>query len=125
MLIQSWGDKIRVFPALPSVWKDVVFNNLRTEGAFLVSARRVNGATNFVWVRSLAGEPCIIKTDIKKPVAKIGNKNIILNIMKEGTFKIDLKKNEEVIIYPEGTKVDFIIDKVVSEDTGKNFFGIK
>jgi alpha-L-fucosidase 2 len=60
MLLQSWGNKIRVFPALPDEWKDVAFHDFRTEGAFLVSARRENGITTFVRIKSLAGEPCVI-----------------------------------------------------------------
>ena len=43
MLLQSWGDTIRVFPAVPDEWPTVAFSNLRAEGAVLVSARRENG----------------------------------------------------------------------------------
>jgi alpha-L-fucosidase 2 len=43
MLLQSWGEKIRVFPAVPDGWPDVSFENLRAEGAVLVSARRQAG----------------------------------------------------------------------------------
>ena len=60
MLIQSWGDTIRVFPAVPDAWSDVAFHNLRTEGAFLVSAKRSAGQTQFVRIKSLAGQPCRI-----------------------------------------------------------------
>jgi hypothetical protein len=38
MLLQSWGGVIRVFPALPSRWKEASFKNLRAEGGVLVSA---------------------------------------------------------------------------------------
>lgn len=53
MLLQGWGGVIRVFPATPGVWKDVAFHNLRTEGAFRVSARREKGRT--ISVRIQAG----------------------------------------------------------------------
>ena len=36
MLIQSWGGKIRIFPAVPDAWKDVAYSGLRTEGAFIL-----------------------------------------------------------------------------------------
>jgi len=39
MLLQSWGNKIAVFPAIPKAWDSAVFHDLRAEGAFLVSAR--------------------------------------------------------------------------------------
>jgi alpha-L-fucosidase 2 len=42
MLIQSHTGDVRIFPAIPENWKDASFENLRTEGAFLVSAVRKN-----------------------------------------------------------------------------------
>ena len=65
LLIQSWGGKIRVFPACPTTWKDAVFHNLRAEGGFLVSAGRKDGKTNWVRIKSLAGEPCRVLIDGK------------------------------------------------------------
>jgi hypothetical protein len=58
MLIQSWGGTIRVFPACPTAWRDAEFRDLRAEGAFLVSAVRKDGKTQWVRIKSLAGEPC-------------------------------------------------------------------
>jgi len=43
MLLQSHAGYIEVFPAVPAAWKDVAFNNLRAEGAFLISASKENG----------------------------------------------------------------------------------
>ena len=65
MLIQSWGGTIRIFPACPSQWQDVIFHNLRAEGAFLVSAGRKDGKTQWVRIKSLAGEPCRVQIDGK------------------------------------------------------------
>ncbi len=48
MLLQSYSWTIRVFPAVPTTWKDISFKTLRTEGAFLISARRTNGLTQMV-----------------------------------------------------------------------------
>ncbi|SDD56252.1 hypothetical protein SAMN02799630_03899 [Paenibacillus sp. UNCCL117] len=62
MLLQSWGGTIRVFPAIPENWRDAAFHDLRAEGAFLVSAVRQDGATRWIRVRSLAGEPCLVRT---------------------------------------------------------------
>ncbi|MHC4367633.1 MAG: glycosyl hydrolase family 95 catalytic domain-containing protein [Planctomycetota bacterium] len=61
MLLQSHSGTIRVFPAIPPGWKDVSFNTLRAEGAFLVSATRVNGATERIEVKSEKGGPCRIE----------------------------------------------------------------
>jgi len=63
MVLQSWGGAIRVFPAVPAAWPELVFDDFRAEGAFLVSARRAEGRTAWVRVKSLAGEPCVIECD--------------------------------------------------------------
>ena len=45
MLLQSWGGKLRIFPAVPGQWNDAAFERLHAEGGFIVSARRVAGKT--------------------------------------------------------------------------------
>jgi len=55
MLLQSHTGIIRIFPAIPKSWKDVSFNKLRTEGAFLVTARMKNGETERVIIFSEKG----------------------------------------------------------------------
>ncbi|MCX2450316.1 hypothetical protein OQX61_03440 [Pedobacter sp. PLR] len=64
LLIQSWGNKIRIFPAVPEAWQNVSFDKLRTEGGFLVSAGRTNGKTNFIKVYSSKGDTCRLQTDL-------------------------------------------------------------
>jgi alpha-L-fucosidase 2 len=55
MLLQSHSGIIRVFPAVPASWRDVSFENLRAQGAFLVSARKANGKLKEVRVISEKG----------------------------------------------------------------------
>ena len=52
MLVQGWGDTVRIFPAVPEHWREAAFRDLLTEGAFRVSAVRRHGRT--VWVRITA-----------------------------------------------------------------------
>jgi len=105
MLIQSWSDPakeesgpIRIFPAVPAEWKDVEFRDLRAEGAFLVSASRRNGVTEWVRIKSLAGESCLVLTDIKGEVRAKGGRSFKLEKAAPGTYRIDLKKGEEVLL---------------------------
>ena len=100
MLLQSWGNKIRIFPALPDVWKDVEFNNFRTEGAFLVSAKLVNGKTSFIRIKSLAGEPCFLKSFLPEKLTIANGRGINIEELEDGCYKIDIKKGEEVILCP-------------------------
>ena len=55
MLLQSHTGVIRVFPAIPSSWDNVAFDNLRAMGAFLVSARKTDGTVSNITVRSEKG----------------------------------------------------------------------
>jgi alpha-L-fucosidase 2 len=61
MLLQSWNGIIRIFPAAPLRWQNVVFENFLTEGAFLVSARRDNQVIGELSITSKAGRLCMIK----------------------------------------------------------------
>ncbi|MDA0194394.1 MAG: hypothetical protein O2887_04860 [Bacteroidetes bacterium] len=52
MLIQSHTGIVHIFPAVPAEWKDLSFDQLRTEGAFLISAKRENGKVVKVEIRA-------------------------------------------------------------------------
>jgi hypothetical protein len=78
MLIQSWGGTIRVFPAVPTTWKNAVFHNFRTEGGFLVSAGLKDGKTSWVRIKSLAGEPCRVVIEGKLHELKLAKGKEIL-----------------------------------------------
>lgn len=108
MLLQSWSDPaidepgpIRVFPALPADWQDetIEFHDLRAEGAFLVSARYEDGATQWVRVKSLAGEPCSIKTDMVMPNCKINGCGVIVAPSTNGLLTLHLEKGDEAVLY--------------------------
>jgi alpha-L-fucosidase 2 len=58
MLLQSWGGTIRLFPAVPDHWHDTGFEDLRAEGAFVVSARLREGEVAFARIRSEVGGVC-------------------------------------------------------------------
>jgi hypothetical protein len=107
MLIQSWSDPakdgpglIRIFPALPSAWKDVEFHDLRAEGAFLVSAKRTAGKTEWVRIKSLAGEPCRVRPGLPREIRLTGDRVFKLQALSSDTYQIDLKQGEEVLLYP-------------------------
>lgn len=103
MLLSSWGDKIRVFPGAPNAWKDITFYHFRAQGAFLVSAVRKDGKTQFVNVQSLAGEPCRVWSDMQNPVA---DGNVPVRNLGDGVVEVGLKKGESVTLYPQGTQPD-------------------
>jgi len=57
MMLQSWDGIIRVFPAWPANI-DASFENLRAEGAFLVSATWSGGCVKTLEIESLHGCHC-------------------------------------------------------------------
>jgi hypothetical protein len=124
MLIQSWGNVIRVFPATPTSWKDASFYQLRAEGAFLVSAKRENGKTQFIHIKSLAGESCIIQSDLPVDIKVIG---IASNRLQQKNDKIilDLKKGEEAVLYTGQKPPNFVIDALPMVKKDMNQWGLK
>jgi len=83
MLIQSHTGIVRIFPAIPEDWKEVSFNKLRTEGAFLISAVMEKGD--------------IIEVEI---LSEKGGELKIFNPFKNDSFKssVSYKSNDNIII---------------------------
>lgn len=113
MLIQSWGDEIRVFPAVPESWPNVAFADLRAEGAFLVSAVRMQGKTAFISIKSLAGEPCRVQTGMKGEIKVEGLEPKDVMQLGGGLVELMLQKGQEVIISDAAYDGDFSIEPVV------------
>jgi alpha-L-fucosidase 2 len=109
LLCQSWGGIIRVFPAVPAGWADVTLHNFRTEGAFSLSAVRRGGVTEFVQVRSLAGEPCRVRPGIDGPLTVRGARWRRLDA---GTIEIDLPRGGTALIHRAGSRPDLTIAPV-------------
>lgn len=98
MLLQSWGEKVRIFPAIPDNWKNLEFKKWLAEGAFEVSAKLQNGRTEFIKIKSLAGAPLNVKTSMTNPKATINGKVIPIKKIADSVFHIDLARNETVIL---------------------------
>jgi alpha-L-fucosidase 2 len=95
MLLQSHSDTIRVFPAVPEKWDTTVFHDFLAEGAFLVSASRKNGNTEWVRIKSLAGEPCRIAPSL------VGEVKATVPIQRkgDGIYELTLAKGAEAILH--------------------------
>ncbi len=128
MLLQSWGGKIRVFHGAPKKWADVAFRDLRTQGAFLVSAKKIGGVTQFVTVESLVGSPCVVQTDIPQP--KIYIDRALADATKvrrtaTGFYEIDLKKGEIATLCPVPLdQVDLTVAPILVSEADRNLFGL-
>jgi alpha-L-fucosidase len=105
LLLQSWGGALRVFPAVPTTWKDAAFDRLRGDGAFLVSAVRRDGRTAWVRIESLAGEPArvvvrdwhaAVVREHTGPTPRVTRAN-------GGEFVLDLARGASVVLAPDAT----------------------
>ncbi|MGB1127438.1 MAG: glycosyl hydrolase family 95 catalytic domain-containing protein, partial [Opitutales bacterium] len=128
MLLQSWGGKIRVFAGTPSIWPDVAFHHLRTQGAFLVSAKKEAGVTQFVSVESLIGSPCLIQTDIPNPKILInGKKAKRSQVTKtdDGFYELALKAGDTAMLTPaKWSHVEPRIQALPVAEAKRNLFGL-
>jgi alpha-L-fucosidase 2 len=62
MLLQGWGGIIRIFPAVPVVWQDVSFRDLRAEGGWRVSAEQREGRVVRLEILSTTGGTLRLKS---------------------------------------------------------------
>lgn len=122
MLLQSWGGTIRVFPAVADGWKDAAFHDLRAEGAFLVSAARKDGRTEFVRIKSLAGEPCRVKAAWDGSIKVKGVKPGSMKDCGGGIVELGLKKGDEAILWSANREPNQIITPV-DGDANWNYWG--
>ncbi len=96
LLLQSRNGYIQVFPAIPDSWKTVSFNDLRTEGAFLVSAKKEDGL--FVSVKVIAEHGGDLK--IKLPFKNWHVKSIPTSSIKKdeaGIVSVNMQEGQSVV----------------------------
>ena len=53
--MQSHAGFVHIFPAIPASWDTLSFDQLRTEGAFLISAKKENRTVKEIKIHSEAG----------------------------------------------------------------------
>ncbi|WP_158972769.1 hypothetical protein [Paraglaciecola sp. L3A3] len=128
MLLQSWGGKVRIFPASPKQWPDVAFHQFRTQGAFLVTAKKAKGITQFVELESLVGTPLVISPNISNPIIYIDGKLADKALVKQdesGFYAIDVAKGQRVLFMsPEITAADLVIKPQNIKKSQQNLFGL-
>jgi alpha-L-fucosidase 2 len=115
---------IRIFPAVPTAWPDAQFHNLRTPGGFLVSAKRSGGETHWVCIRSLFGESCRIKPNMKGALEVSGLRQFKLTKTEDEIYELDLMKGEEVLLFREGTDPELEISPLAAQPGKSNYYGL-
>ncbi|HEU4723494.1 MAG TPA: alpha-L-fucosidase [Gemmatimonadaceae bacterium] len=101
LFVQDWGDAIRLFPAVPAIWRDASFHRLRTERAFLVSGVRRGGRTVWVRVESLAGQPCrlVVSDWTRTPMVRArSGAEVRIRGASDGQLDLDIPKGGWVVL---------------------------
>lgn len=127
LLLQSWGGKIRIFPAMPAAWKEAAFDKLRAMDGFVVSAIRKNGNTQWVAITSEAGEPCRIHVPDWRiaPRAEGTRKHQLRPGKRPGEFEIDLRKGESVLLFPGRATGGASVQALPIAPGDRNLYGVK
>lgn len=94
MLIQSHSGTVHVFPAIPEAWKNVSFDKLRAEGAFLLSAKKENGAISSINVYAEKGGLLKLKNPFGSSNLKIDAEFKVEN----GIITIETEPNQQIVI---------------------------
>ena len=97
LLLQSWGGKVRVFPAMPDEWRDASFWNLAAQGGFLVSASYKNGRTEWIQIKSRTDAVCTVECDMEKATISFDGRNY-REILFRKQYELKLKEGETVYI---------------------------
>jgi alpha-L-fucosidase 2 len=97
MLLQSHTGIIQIFPAIPADWKDVSFQNLRTRGAFLVSAEKTGGEIKKVQIICEKGGKLTLQNPFKKDF-KISGIKLDDTQKKASVISIDTHPGQEITL---------------------------
>jgi len=93
MLLQTWGGKVRIFPAVPSQWEDVSFRDLRAEGGYIISAELKAGETVSLQIKATVDS----KLKLKDPFGGMEVKWNRDDVRKVGEYyECDLGAGEEL-----------------------------
>jgi hypothetical protein len=124
LLMQDGDGTISVFPAAPSAWQEASFHDLRAQGGFMISAVRKNGRTEWIRIKSLAGERCVVRADWVGEVKQAGSRAVSMR-RHDGVIELGLKTGDEVVLYAGVRPEAFAVTPIVVPAAKANSWGAK
>jgi alpha-L-fucosidase 2 len=97
MLLQSYGSCIEVFPAVPTDWKDVSFENLHAEGGYKVSAIKSEGIYTKISITSSQSGTFEVRLPEGNWILEQNDKVVKADLMEKNHFQLRAKRG--VIIF--------------------------
>ncbi|SMD06852.1 glycosyl hydrolase family 95 catalytic domain-containing protein [Pedobacter africanus] len=123
LYLQYFDNTARIFPAVPSDWANAAFQNLRTEGAFLLSAVRKEGKTRWVRVESLNGGTLNLKTGFD-PTPKLKAPPAVKCLDKgNGICSLTMPKGSSAILYVDEQDLSIAVENVITYSNNDSSFG--
>jgi hypothetical protein len=124
LLLKSYNGVIKIFPAIPDDWKDAAFYRYRAEGGFLVSAKYHKGTTEFVQMKSLAGEDFVLEAKMESVEFAYLNDHTEIRKMDGNRYKIKMAKGDSLLIYNDRIASNFTIGPIKNQSGEKNSYGL-
>lgn len=118
LYLQYWNNVVRIFPAVPKEWKNAGFENMRTDGAFLISAVHKDGKTKWIKIKSLNGGQITIKPGLEGVVKMKSSSNSQLTAGDEGNYTCVIPKGKTVTLYAAEEDLNIKMADVIT--FGKN-----
>ena len=97
MLLQSYAGFIDIMPAIPANWDNAAFENLRTEGAFLVSAKKDGSQVAEVKIVSEKGGTTRLKLPFKTFYAA-SNKGFVIKNTGDGFLRLNSQPGSVLVL---------------------------
>src|SRR5690606_33471770 len=97
MLLQSYAGYIEIMPAVPPAWKNISFDQLRAEGAFLVSATRSGGAVKELKIVAEKGGDTRLRLPFQKGKV-VSKKGVKIGKTENGFVTLRFKKGGTLIM---------------------------
>ena len=125
MLLQSWGGRLRVFPACPNHWREIRFDSLRSEGGVEVSAVREDGHTLGVRLKSESETSVRLVNPFGESGGYLGGR--VIQPTSDGDLEVNLAAGDVVWLTaaPEIRSDDLESFAVERPDALRNPYGLK
>ena len=128
MLLQSWTGVMRVFPAIPDRWHDAWFENLRAEGAFIVSSRLAACRVKFIDITSEVGGTCRVHNPWPTRAAVTHLASQETRLLEGSTLEVATRRGDRLRFTAEGVTIseDERHPPEFNRGAGQcNWFGVK
>lgn len=123
LYLQYFDNTARVFPAVPSDWNNAAFQNLRTEGAFLLSAVRKEGKTRWVRIESLNGGTLNLKAGFDL-TPKLKAPHAVKRLDKgNGVCSLTMPKGSLAILYVDEQDLSIAVENIIMYSNNDSSFG--